>query len=136
MLGSHFSRSREADPRRLHFAAHSHHPWHPWRRIERGFDQAGLLAEGVARRLQLQCLAALERQRCTAVQGAPGSPSRRANVEGAFRVDASLGPRLAAGRVWLVDDVATSGATLDACASALRRAGARKVTALVLARAG
>ena len=111
-------------------------PLHATRHLERGYDQARLLAQATAERLDLEMLSILARVRATGVQGAPHSPGRRRNVEGAFEVEPGWSRRLAAGTVWLVDDVCTSGATLEACARALRRAGARRFVALVLARAG
>ncbi|MEE2939689.1 MAG: ComF family protein [Planctomycetota bacterium] len=110
-------------------------PLHPARRLERGHDQAALLAIelealGVGRRAPL-----LRRTRHTPAQGAPEAPSRAANVRGAFTVRRPRG--LARGiSVWLVDDVLTTGATAAACALALRRAGAEEVGVLAVARAG
>ena len=114
-------------------------PLHPLRHLERGYDQARLLAEQLALELALEVAPLLERRRATAVQGAPGSPPRRANVEGAFRATGPLARLLRpprARRILLVDDVVTSGATLDACAGALARRGARAIDAVALARAG
>ncbi|MEC8511061.1 MAG: ComF family protein [Planctomycetota bacterium] len=110
-------------------------PLHPARRLERGYDQAAQLAAelealGAGRRAPL-----LLRNRHTPAQGAPGAPARAANVRGAFAVRRPRG--LARGvSVWLVDDVLTTGATAAACALALRRAGAREVGVLAVARAG
>ena len=110
-------------------------PLHSARRIERGHDQAALLASelealGLGRRAP-----ALRRLRHTPPQGAPDAPSRAANVRGAFAVRR---PRwLVRGvSVWIVDDVLTTGSTAAACALALRRAGAREVGVLAVARAG
>jgi ComF family protein len=107
-------------------------PLHPQRLAERGFDQASLLARPVARRLRLDHLpAALARTRATPRQASLDRAGRAANVEAAFRCRS---PGAVAGRrVLLVDDVRTTGATLGACAEALRGAGARAVLSLVLA---
>jgi len=107
-------------------------PLHPKRRVERGFDQAALLAWPVARRLGARCGAGfLERTRETPKQASLDRAARAANVARAFRC---ARPREVEGaRVLLVDDVRTTGATLAACRAALDLAGARSVTTLVLA---
>jgi len=111
-------------------------PLHSIRRWSRGYDQAALLASSLAEHTGLDSRRALVRTRATPPQGAPGSRSRRANVRDAFRVRRGSARVLLARDVWIVDDVATSLATLAACAQALRRAGAAEVGGLVLARAG
>lgn len=110
-------------------------PLHPTRRLERGFDQARLLGRELADRLGQEFFAGLRRHRVTLPQGHVGVPSRRANVEGAFAL-ATRARRVIEGRTLaLVDDVVTSGATVQACASTLRRGGARAVIVVALARA-
>jgi len=100
------------------------------RNRSRGYDPAALLAESAARRLGLPARALLVRTRETAPQSEQPAARRRANVDGAFAASAS-----ARGRVLvLVDDVATTGATLFSAARALARAGAADVRGLVLAR--
>jgi ComF family protein len=111
-------------------------PLHPLRRFERGYDQALLLAEEVAVHSGGACLRALQRVRSTHVQGAPGAASRAANVRAAFRVPRRAAPRIAGKELLLVDDVLTSGSTASECARALRRAGAKAVDVLAIARAG
>lgn len=98
-------------------------PLHPARLRERGYNQAALLAESLAERIGVPRLAgALERVRPTRPQARLGPAERRANLAGAFRVRR---PEWLAGRnVLIVDDVLTTGATLDACFEALGRAGA------------
>lgn len=114
-------------------------PLHRWRRIERGYDQSARLASELADALGWSCARALARTRPTVVQGTAGASSRSANVRGAFGPERwrPLARRAVAEaeRVWIVDDVVTSGATLRECARALRRLGARHVSALALARA-
>jgi ComF family protein len=107
-------------------------PLHPVRLRQRGFNPAALLARAVARAHGLAVAPrALERLRDTPSQTGLGRRARRRNVAGAFGVRS--GERIPA-RVWLVDDVVTTGATLAEAARALRRAGARQVTAICSAR--
>ena len=103
-------------------------PLHPERARERGFDQAEWLARRLARRLEVP-LARAERDRDTPTQRGLDREERRRNVEAAFRVETTLPLRVA-----LVDDVMTTGATLDALAAACRGAGAREVEAWAVAR--
>jgi ComF family protein len=110
-------------------------PLHSWRRLERGYDQALLLARAAGEVSGSSVVRALRRVRSTAVQGAPGSPSRTANVAGAFAPAVFSRRRVRDGAVWLVDDVVTSGATIAECARVLRRMGAESVSVLALARA-
>lgn len=107
-------------------------PLHPQRVVERGFDQAALLAKPVARRLRVPWgIATLARTKQTPKQATLDRAARLANVTNAFVV---VRPEAVAGRaVLLIDDVCTTGATLDACASALSCAGAKVVSALVIA---
>ena len=103
------------------------------RKRTRGYNQAEALAKGLARDLGLPApRGALARRRHTPPQArSSGAEARRANVAGAFSADSEA----VAGRaVLLIDDVATTGATLSACASALREAGAASVWALTFAR--
>jgi ComF family protein len=106
-------------------------PLHPARRRERGYNQAGLLAEALAERIGVPMLErAVERVRDTRPQARLDPRSRRANVAGAFRVRHP--GRLEGRSILLVDDVITTGATFEACLSALARAGAR-ATGIALA---
>ncbi len=107
-------------------------PLHWWRRWRRGFNQSELLAEEVARRCGVKVVNAVRRARATAPQAGLSHSRRRENVAGAFEVPKP--ERVRGLRVALVDDVLTTGATANACAAALKRAGARRVTLLVLAR--
>jgi competence protein ComFC len=103
-----------------------------WRRQNwRGFNQAELIAELVAERLNLRRADWLERCRSTKPQVKLSKEKRQANVSSAFRVR----PGLELGeRVLLVDDVWTTGATIKAAAKELKRAGVKIVWALTLAR--
>lgn len=98
-------------------------PLHPARRRERGFDQAARLADALAGRLGAPCLpGALLRTRPTRTQALLPERERRTNLEGAFAAPEPA--RLRGRRVLVVDDVVTTGATLDAALEALAAAGA------------
>ncbi len=103
-------------------------PLHPARARERGFDQADWLARRLARRLGVPHRVA-HRRRDTRSQRGLDRSERRANLRGAFAVPGRLPPRLV-----LLDDVMTTGATLDALARACRRAGAEEIEVWVPAR--
>lgn len=107
-------------------------PIHPNRLAERGYNQATLLARPVARARGLPFHArALERMRDTPMQSALDRAGRLANLEGAFL---ARDFKVLEGRsVLLVDDVRTTGSTLEACIRALHEVGARRVIPLVLA---
>ncbi|MGH7865403.1 MAG: double zinc ribbon domain-containing protein [Candidatus Binataceae bacterium] len=109
-------------------------PLHRRRLLERGFNQAALLAAEVARRLDRPLdVRSLRRVRATSAQTARDLEERRRNVRGAFAVPDPA--RIQAMRVLLVDDVMTTGATVEECARALLRAGAKSVDVFTLARA-
>jgi ComF family protein len=108
-------------------------PLHPWRRLRRGFNQA----EDLAAWLDRPIVKALRRARATQPQSGLTARQRRRNVRDAFRLSRRLRARtLKDASVVLVDDVRTTGATLDACARVLKDAGARSVRVLTVARAG
>ena len=108
-------------------------PLHPRKQRERQFNQAAVLAEAAGRALGKPMLGrSLRRVRDTRTQTLLDAKARRANLRDAFVVrqpEAVRGRRLV-----LVDDVFTTGATLDACAKVLCRAGARDVIVLTVAR--
>lgn len=112
-------------------------PLSPQRLAERGFNQAWELARalhrhsGCAARLQADLLL---RVRDTPAQSRLTRAQRLRNLEGAFVVDPLRSRALAGRHVLLVDDVMTTGASLSAAALALNAAGARAVSALVVAR--
>ena len=94
-----------------------------------------MLAAALARATALQCEPMLlERTRATPPQKNLSPDARRRNVAGAFAVRAGKASIVSGAHVILVDDVLTTGATLSACARVLRKGGARRVDALVLAR--
>ncbi len=107
-------------------------PLHWRRRLTRGYNQAKQIARPLAARLGLPYASPLTRWRATPPQSLLGKADRLANLRKAFRVPR---PGQVRGlRILLVDDVATTGATLDAAARTLKNAGAAAVTALVAGR--
>jgi ComF family protein len=109
-------------------------PLHAWRRVTRGFNQAADLASGLGRPV----VHALWRVKATAPQTGLTAAGRRRNVRDAFSISPLLSRRrrhtaLTGQVVVLVDDVRTTGATLEACAAVLKSAGVREVRALTLA---
>ena len=108
-------------------------PLHRARLRRRGYDQALELARPLARTLALPLLdGRLQRARATAAQSRLDADARRRNLRDAFRV---RGQGALPAHVVLIDDVMTTGATLHAAATALRRAGVQRVDAWVCARA-
>jgi len=110
-------------------------PLGPRRRRARGYNQAALLAAALAREAgaPLSPPQHAVRLRDTGAQVGRSRPDRAANVAGAF---AWQGPPLGGATVWLVDDVVTTGATLDAAATALQQAGAARIEGVAAAMAG
>jgi ComF family protein len=108
-------------------------PLHWRRRWRRGFNQAELLARGIAKHRGIPLVSALRRGKATVDQAALTSAGRRRNVVGAFQP--RKGIEIQGKRILLIDDVFTTGATASACALALKRAGAASVSLLTLARA-
>ncbi|HEY1612770.1 MAG TPA: ComF family protein [Rhizomicrobium sp.] len=111
-------------------------PLHRRRLWQRRFNQSAVLALSLGR-LSGKPVSnlALVRLRATPSQGdMPSASARRRNVSGAFRVAAAHRPAVRDKAILLIDDVFTTGATIDACARALKRGGARKVFVLTLAR--
>lgn len=108
-------------------------PLHPRKARERSYNQSRLLAESLGRRMQLPVERhALQRIRWTETQTHLSAEARKANVAGAF---ATPMPEWIEGRRWLlVDDVMTTGATVDACARVLMKHGAVQVAVVTVAR--
>ncbi len=113
-------------------------PLHPWRQWRRTYNQADLLAATLGRPVW----PVLRRRRATPPQTALDREARRANVRRAFALggwmpgaEARAARQVAGRTLVLVDDVLTTGATLDACARVLLDAGARDVRAVTVARA-
>src|SRR5438309_7883584 len=107
-----------------------------WRRgWSRRYNQSGALAHAIERQSGIKVRGELLRRvRATEQQVGLSRPQRASNVQGAFKVSADRQSEVQGRRVVLIDDVLTSGATVDACARALLRAKAATVDVLVFAR--
>lgn len=109
-------------------------PLHRMRLIKRKYNQAALLAQAIAVRSNIPCVSlALRRVRATSVQGKLGARARRVNVLKAFDLQSTYDVKGLS--VLLVDDVLTSGATVEACTNTLLDSGAKSVNVLTVARA-
>jgi len=110
-------------------------PLHPLRLVQRRYNQSALLVRMVARQTGVPAAYGLiRRDRATPSQGGRGRGARRRNVANAFSVPPRFRDRLSGRRVLLLDDVLTTGATVESCARALRAAGASGVDVLTVAR--
>ena len=110
-------------------------PLHRWRIWRRGYNQAALIAAALARRAGLEAqLDLVQRVKATPVLRNMSPRERAEAVRGAFRVNPRRKTQVKGRTIILVDDVYTSGATANACARILRRAGATQVNILCWAR--
>jgi len=107
-------------------------PLHPFRLVWRGFNQAEMLARGASKVLGVRVLKCLVRKRNTRPQSRLDVKQRAANVKGAFAVRG--GVDVAGKRIIIVDDVMTTGATVNECSKVLLGAGAEEVFVLTAAR--
>jgi ComF family protein len=105
-------------------------PLGPRRRRQRGYNQSEILARVIAGLHRAPVLDGLERIRETTPQSVRDEQGRRRNVAGAF---AWKGSSLAGARVWLVDDVLTTGFTVEAAGEALSGAGASRIDVVIVA---
>jgi len=110
-------------------------PMHPLRLIRRRYNQAAEIARPLARRAGIAYWpGALVRRRAGQSQAGKSGAGRRRNVAGAYVCPTRWSRRLAGKRILLIDDVLTTGATAEACAKALLKAGAKSVDLAVIAR--
>jgi competence protein ComFC len=109
-------------------------PMHPARLAERGFNQAAGIASLLHWELGIPLIEALERVHFTVPQVGLKRNERLHNLKGAFQIACDDKIKVIRGtRIWLVDDVTTTGATLEACAEELKRNGVMEVYGLTLA---
>lgn len=110
-------------------------PLHPSRMRQRRFNQSQLLARALSEHTGLPVFPhALRRTRRTPTQEGKSAKARHRNVSGAFRLEPKYRDQIAGQRLVLIDDVYTTGATLNACTRTLERGGAADVMAITLAR--
>jgi ComF family protein len=108
-------------------------PLHPQRLRERGFNQSLLLARRISQVHSIPLdFTSLQRIRHTQPQTELSGPERKKNIQGAFRV--KKGGDISGKRILLIDDVFTTGATVQECSQVLLAAGAKQVDVLTLAR--
>jgi ComF family protein len=107
-------------------------PLHPLRRRERGYNQAELLARAIGQRMEIPVLDILRRVRNTTTQTHFDRKERMKNLSRAFKI--SSDQSIKESQILLVDDVLTTGSTLDECAKVLLAAGAGSVYALAIGR--
>ena len=111
-------------------------PLHPARQRERGYNQSDLLAQTLGDMISLPVVTrGFRRVRHTQPQVGLHSADRRENVQGAFVYQSRGGVAVCGQRIVVIDDVCTTGSTLEACSTALRSAGASAVWGFTLARA-
>lgn len=110
-------------------------PLHPFRLIKRRFNQSGLLAQGLSNETLIPVLLeGLKRVRSTPVQGHLQVKARAKNVKNAFAIDERAKPLIKNKHIVLIDDVYTTGATVNECAKVLLKNQAGTVSVLTLAR--
>lgn len=110
-------------------------PLHRWRLWHRGYNQAAELARAIAKTTGSQMgVDVLRRRKPTRSLGGLGRKARKRVLTGAIEVAPQRRDMVKGSRIVLVDDVLTSGATSDACVSALKRAGAQSVVIACFAR--
>ena len=107
-------------------------PLHWTRKWKRGFNQAHILAEGIAKELNIPCVSLLRRKYSAAAQALKNKAQRQKNITRIFHVPQK--EKMPQGTILLIDDVMTTGATARALAGLLVNAGATRVDIWLLAR--
>ncbi|OGH05142.1 MAG: hypothetical protein A2W22_05725 [Candidatus Levybacteria bacterium RBG_16_35_11] len=107
-------------------------PLHKTKLRKRGYNQSEILAEELAKKFNFQTKSLLERVKNTKIQLGLDKKRRKENIKDAFKINTNY--MLDAKNIFLVDDLATTGFTLNEAASVLKRAGVKKVIGLTLAR--
>ncbi|MFV9510512.1 ComF family protein [Tepidibacillus sp. LV47] len=110
-------------------------PLHPNRLQERSFNQAEQLAMGLSRMIGIPVVNSLERVKETHKQSKSGKWERFSEIENAFQVKEQIIGQIQGKTILMIDDIYTTGATLNECAKVLAHSGASKVYTLTLARA-
>jgi len=110
-------------------------PLHRSRWAQRGFNQAEVLARGLANRLSVAFADPLVRSKRTKPQFGLAKSDRRSNVRAAFNLKRGQQEAICGKIVLVVDDVVATGSTIEECARILRQKGAKQVWGLVIARA-
>lgn len=107
-----------------------------WRRMaQRGYNQSAIMAQRIAEKYSRPYRPQLiKRLRYTPPQASLSRNERQKNVQGLFRIDPRFSEQINGARVVLVDDVITTGATIEACCKALKKAGVAHITVLAFAR--
>lgn len=109
------------------FDAVTYIPLHPFREHMRGFNQSELLANGIADRLHIPVLPLLKKMRYTGTQHKKNASERKADVFGSYDVNDNYKNALDNKVILLIDDVKTTGSTLNECAKMLKIYGAQSV---------
>ena len=107
-------------------------PLHWYKYFKRGFNQAEILAQGVADQLGVPCIKTLKRRKSSSAQALKSRKQRQKNITHIF--DVPERQKVPNGAILLIDDVMTTGTTLAACTKALIEAGAERVYVLTAAR--
>lgn len=110
-------------------------PTHWWRHWKRGLGLSSLLAFELGKKLKKPVLSSLKKVKRTRLQTDLSREERLQNLQDAFLISPSKKKEVKGKRILLVDDVLTTGATVNACAKVLKQSGAERVDVLTLARA-